>query len=385
MSDRAKHAILSPSAAHRWLRCPASVPFSQGLPNPSSPFAMEGTAAHDLAYNALVKGCRAQDVIPEQSEVPIDQEMLEVVDEYCAYVREIVGRDFANSKVFYEYRVEVPEISEHTFGTLDAGVLIGDELHIIDFKYGQGYSVPAYMNPQLMIYALGMYNDKAIRDERDNIKKIFLHIMQPRAVNTHYAEMTVEQLVAFGSFARKRASAAYPGTPGNLVFIPGVTQCRFCLAKPMCPKMLEITKKYVTIYFSNFDTAKNMINPLSPEDRQFVLDNAEVVSGFIRSVQNAARQEIMSGTPVAGWKMVAGKRRTVWSASAADQVLEILGDQGFKERELIAVGKARKLLTKEQVESLTDVTTYADQFVPQSDERPALEFTDPALDFPTTD
>ena len=380
MTDRAKHAILSPSAAHRWLRCPASIIASSGMPNPSSPYAIQGTVAHDLAYNALVKGCSAASVVPKESEALIDKEMIEHVDEYCAYVHGIIGKDFAGSKVFYEYRVEVPEVSDHTFGTLDAGVIVGDEMHIIDFKYGMGV-VSAALNPQLMLYALGMYHDKAIRDERDQIEKIYLHIMQPRAFNTHHAVISVEELMAFGKFANLRAAAAYPATAKNLRYVAGATQCKYCLAKPICPKQVEIFKRYVRIYIQYYDAATTMLKPLSEKDRQFVLDNIEVVQGFIQSVQNAAQQEIMRGKEVPGWKMVPGKNRTVWKQDAATTLVKILGEEAYKAREIIPVGKARKLLTTDQVTALTEQGAYADQFVRKDDPRPSKDYVDPALSF----
>ena len=49
----AKHALLSPSAAHRWCNCPGSVALTKDLPNASSPYAEEGTRAHRLAELAL--------------------------------------------------------------------------------------------------------------------------------------------------------------------------------------------------------------------------------------------------------------------------------------------------------------------------------------------
>ena len=46
----AGHALLAPSAAHRWLSCPGSVPFGLQFPDgESSFFAEEGTLAHAAA------------------------------------------------------------------------------------------------------------------------------------------------------------------------------------------------------------------------------------------------------------------------------------------------------------------------------------------------
>ena len=47
------HAKLGASNAHRWLVCAGSVSAEEGLPDKSSPFAEEGTVAHELAERTL--------------------------------------------------------------------------------------------------------------------------------------------------------------------------------------------------------------------------------------------------------------------------------------------------------------------------------------------
>ena len=43
--SEANHAKMSPSGAHRWMRCPASLLLEQTLPDTSSKYADEGTRA----------------------------------------------------------------------------------------------------------------------------------------------------------------------------------------------------------------------------------------------------------------------------------------------------------------------------------------------------
>ena len=47
------HAILSPSAAARWLKCPASVAMTASMPEETSPYALEGSIAQRTDRGAL--------------------------------------------------------------------------------------------------------------------------------------------------------------------------------------------------------------------------------------------------------------------------------------------------------------------------------------------
>ena len=47
------HARLSPSGAHRWMRCPGSVALEAPFPDNSNRYSAEGTLAHDLAAHRV--------------------------------------------------------------------------------------------------------------------------------------------------------------------------------------------------------------------------------------------------------------------------------------------------------------------------------------------
>lgn len=50
------HAVLSASAAKRWLNCPPSARLNEQFPNESSVYADEGTAAHELGEYKIRHG-----------------------------------------------------------------------------------------------------------------------------------------------------------------------------------------------------------------------------------------------------------------------------------------------------------------------------------------
>ena len=49
------HAFVSPSGAHRWMKCTVSVTLEQEFPAQHNDAADEGTAAHDLAEVELLR------------------------------------------------------------------------------------------------------------------------------------------------------------------------------------------------------------------------------------------------------------------------------------------------------------------------------------------
>ncbi|MGC7974558.1 DUF2800 domain-containing protein, partial [Salmonella enterica] len=65
--------------------------------------------------------------------------------------RNIIDR-YDDARVFFELRVNAPDIHEELWGTSDVVILAGDILHIVDFKFGR-LPVHAKDNPQLKIYA----------------------------------------------------------------------------------------------------------------------------------------------------------------------------------------------------------------------------------------
>ena len=50
-----KHALLSASAASRWLTCTAAPRFEEGLPESTSTYAAEGSLAHAIAELKALK------------------------------------------------------------------------------------------------------------------------------------------------------------------------------------------------------------------------------------------------------------------------------------------------------------------------------------------
>lgn len=139
-----EHAKLSPSGAHRWMRCPASLRREEDFPDESSVYAQEGTRAHEAAA-AILEGRE-----PQWEEDDVVSGMPEYVQSYVDLVRELAQ----GGTLLVEQRVSFSPYmggaAASAFGTSDAVILKDPTLTVVDLKYGMGVKVDAEDNEQLM-------------------------------------------------------------------------------------------------------------------------------------------------------------------------------------------------------------------------------------------
>ena len=223
-----KHAYLSASASHRWLACPPSAKLCAQEEDRGSPYAQQGTDAHELCQYLLEKALGKPARDPTEDLTYYDAEMQEAAEGYCAFVMEQVEEAKKLCKdplVCVEQILDFSKWVEHGFGTGDCVIVSDRLLHIIDFKYGLGVLVEAAKNSQLMCYALGAMD--TFGDLYD-IERIRLSICQPRRENLDTWELTKEELLSWAEdVLAPTAKLAYEGK-GD--FCAG-EHCQFCKVK----------------------------------------------------------------------------------------------------------------------------------------------------------
>lgn len=233
------HSRFGASAAHRWMRCPGSIKATEGLPNPSSPAAQEGTLLHEVAAMVLLgQACPMAD--------DLSDEQLDVVGQYVNLVRE---EDTAGG-LLIETRVQIPSFEEFT-GTADAIIYGDDWIKVVDLKCGRGVNVEAEyagrVNPQLGFYALG-----AIAQfpgwKPDDIEVI---ICQPRYGGVKRRKVTMLELLELEA---DMLEAVVKATSPNPPFAAG-SHCHFCLARATCPTLRKQVYDLARIDFDDFATA----------------------------------------------------------------------------------------------------------------------------------
>lgn len=364
-----KHAILSPSAASRWLTCTPSARLEQEFPNTSSSYADEGTLAHAVGECILrqlagfITSAEAETIMAvHMNNQYYNKELHDYAEGYAYFVWNQCKP--GKTELFIETRLDMTEWIEDGFGTADA-IIIGDGVLIFDdLKYGKGVPVSAFDNAQLMIYALGAYQ---MFKEIFEIDRIQMNIYQPRLDNTSCWEISVSDLLEWAEKDLKpKAALAYAGE-GE--FAPGKA-CTFCRAKSTCRALHDYNMELAQLEFKNPDL-------LTDEEIALVLTRADMFNKWIDAVAGYALATAVSGEKQwPGYKICEG--RSVRKYSSEVIVATKLESAGYKdiytEPKLLGLGALEKKLSKpvfsEIVEPLLIKPSGSPVLVPESDKRP---------------
>lgn len=364
------HAKLSASGSHRWLNCPGSVAAEDAAgARASSPFAEEGSCAHELADLVLSQGGTAFDWVGRQlieyNQHTVEHEMAAYVQEYVDYVASLGGVQE------YEQRVDFSDWVPGGFGTSDAIVTNGDTLYCVDLKYGKGVRVDADENTQGMLYALGALSE---RDMLEDFSRVVIVIHQPRLDHISEWETTPAAIYQWAEWVKERAVMALsPDAPRN----PGEKQCRFCAAKATCPALFRHTQETLMVDFDSFDGDAPTTDALTDAQLRQVLDNKKLIQTFLDAVEVHVHERLASGKSFPGYKMVAGRSVRRWKdAEAAAEALQArLGDEAYQ-RKLLSVAQAEKALGKAKAKELADLIEKPEgqpALAPEGDKRKEIK------------
>lgn len=366
-SQRA-HAFLSASSAHRWLVCTPSARLEESFPDTSSEAAREGTIAHELAEAKLRKYFDTQNFgtkelnkrIKElQKEDLWNDEMLRYTDVYVDYIKNLAMSCGTLPSARIELQFSLKDYIPDGFGTADFVMFHGEDLYVVDFKYGQGKAVSAENNPQMMLYALGAYESLKILF---GFKNIHLAIVQPRKDILSEWSCSIDDLLAFGEYVKDRARLAYDGA-GD--YAPGEAQCMFCRAKAQCRARADENVRLA------FSPDMGVLPPLISDDLvgQY-LKQGEMVAAWLSDLKDYALKACLDGKEIPGWKAVEGRSSRSWTDM--DKAFAKLLSTGLTAEVMLY---EKKPLTLAQVEKLVGKKDFADcvgEYVVKSPGKPTL-------------
>lgn len=249
-----KHSKYAASAFERIEACPGSVELSEGQPDKSSPWAEEGTDAHEILEQIMLasRSIGAHRVFypkmqrKRQYSEAQHREMITHATNAANFILGMWG-ERPGSELLVEERVYLDFIDEEAFGTLDDSLVeMFGTLDVFDFKYGAGHPVSPVENLQMIFYAMAVAHKY-----HWNFKRVRMWIIQPRIKGYDgpvFWEIPTMQLKSYVERFRRAIERA-KNEPDT--YIEG-GHCHWCKAKKVCP--LKVTGR--------LEKAKSIFTPV---------------------------------------------------------------------------------------------------------------------------
>lgn len=358
----AEHALLSPSAAKKWLGCAASLICEADIPNTSGAAAVNGTAMHHLAEIVLSafkdgsrphldlakwfepiatervvvrnhgKGPMCSGEKSQQGDVVVTDDFVTQVSKYVNYCAPIMA---AAEVVEIEAKVSLTRLLHpgfemaalsgnanlarklETFGTADFVALLKNSdgsytLIVGDLKTGR-HKVNAAENKQMMLYAMGLMRKYSRTYEISAVK---LFIFQPYAGGADEWDTTPTALEHFGKFASKQALKALDayqrGKKGLTAadFRPSNDACQWCRFAEPCNAKRKVASNEVEA-----DLSDNI--EMTPAQLKAEWDKLPLMRQHIESMERAFYKSVLAGQQPTH-KLVEGRPgNRAWSDIAA--------------------------------------------------------------------
>ena len=381
-----KHALLSASAAYRWLNCTPSARLTEKLEDTQSVYAAEGSLAHELAelelnlqlknitkatYNKQLKKIKANELYSE--------EMPDEVEKYTTYVFERLAEaqsHTADALIFLEQRLDFSKWVPEGFGTGDCIIIADGTMEVTDLKYGKGVAVFAEENPQMMLYALGALEEYGFIYD---IEKVRMTIAQPRLDNFSTWELSVNDLLAWaGGELTEKSKEAWEGA-GTC---KAGDWCMFCGVKATCKARAEAVLA-ISEQYQEQDP-----NLLSIDEIAEILHKAEEIQAWAKDVQDYALEQARDhGVKFKGWKLVEGRSNRKYTDEG--EVATRLINEGLTEEEIYnkkikGITEMEKTLGKKKFSTLLKDLVIKPEGKPtlvvEGDKRPELNSAEKDFD-----
>lgn len=371
-AEKLAHSPLGASSMYRWSKCPGSNKLCANIPDHTSSYAQEGTAAHEIAAQWLKTGSPPKNM---------DDELAEGLGFYVDAVKddyEGSGREGAKGTLLVEHAFDLGGVFPGCYGTADAVVWnpVSRILHVHDLKWGAGIPVEVVDNPQLKYYALGALVTLGLP-----AKEVEMVICQPRCPHRDGPirrwKISSTALIDFSAdlieFAKATLKAGAPLVAGE--------HCRFCKASATCP---ALHSKATSLAKLEFSPATPEYNPV---ELATAMEWAGKMEAWAKNVREFAYGEAKHGRPPPGWKLVDKRATRKWLDNVDENTLALATGLEPKEflgePKLLSPAQAEKLLPKSDKAALKIYITSESsgtKLVPEHEPGEPIKL-DPASEF----
>jgi hypothetical protein len=329
----------------------------KGLPDQEGVWAAEGTAAHELGERCLKEGREPAEFWGEVmgefihkdgrvEQFVVDGDMVDAVEVYIGHCAPLIG-DYTK----IEQKLDLPFLGPdqdsktgYVRGTADFISLVGNVLHVVDYKHGKYIPVEAVGNIQGLSYGIGAAN---IYDnlEWDTLR---ITIVQPRAYHPHGGVRSWDvdrgDLLDYKMDFANAAMRTFDDVPD----IAAGKHCRFCKAQFQCKGMVEFIKENIGMDLLKQGSEPIDIHKLSEEQIVDILFNKiPIIKGWIAKLDDYAQLRAEQRDPLPGTKMVETRAYRKWvDPVVAEETLKHL--DGVYEVKFKSAPQVEKLLGKKE-------------------------------------
>ena len=355
--------IVGGSTAKRVINCPGSVALVQKMPpKPSNKYADEGTLLHNVMAELIMGeeppdyylGTRYEDQIltPELVEEKIWPALraLDIIDPE------------QKMEIEAETRVGFGDLLPGVFGSTDLIGRLGNRAVVLDWKFGDGVMVEVEENPQLMFYAAAAMRTPDAQWAFDGVTEIECIIVQPPEIRRW---VTTPERIA--QFEKELVSAVKQAEQPDAKLAVG-DHCRWCAAKPVCPKMTGAAARALKV----------QIEALPAAQISTYLKNADMLEEWIKDLRALALQMLESGAKLPEYKLVAKRAIRSWSDEEKAKIALFaygLTESEVMETTVVSPAKAEKALKKRKIglpEDLVVAISSGNTLASADDPRPEV-------------
>lgn len=382
-------SLVGGSTAARRIGCPRSYALEQyvlerasGETETSSVYAQEGTVLHEIMAIALEKDVEPTTLLPFTFktdkdggwEFTVDLDLwedkgepaLKAFDKFVAEQEERLGEPM---QFLIETSVQFPGI-EGAFGTSDIIARCGNEIFVLDWKFGRGV-VPAEENKQLMFYTAGALNtarsffDGMNLTHETPVTMAIIQPMRPGVIDTwrtdllrlHHFEVELHGAIQ----AIQNEGMDAPIKEGSW--------CTFAKCKVVCPLHIGAARKLADSFDKLKAASEGKAKPKVDMPAMYaeMLDLVDMVEDWCKEVRDQAHSSATSGAEIPGWVLEKGRKGPRKWAIDEQEVIDTFTGQGFDlDEDTVA---PRKVLTLPQLEKILKRQDKAipDAFVTQSE------------------
>jgi hypothetical protein len=329
--------IVGGSTAKRVINCPGSVALVQKMPpKPSSKYADEGTLLHNVMAELIMSeeppeyyiGTRYEDQI-------LTFELVEEKILPALRALDVIDPEH-KMEIEAETRVGFGDLLPGVFGSTDLIGRLGNRAVVLDWKFGDGVMVEVEENPQLMFYAAAAMRTKEAQWAFEGVTEIECVIVQPPEVRRW---VTTPERIA--KFELELVQAVKQAEKPDAKLTVG-DHCRWCAAKPICPKMTGAVDRALKVQLNNLDAPKISA----------YLKNADMLEDWIKDLRALALQMLESGAKLPEYKLVAKRAIRSWSDEEKAKVALFaygLTESEVMETSVVSPAKAEKALKKRKI------------------------------------